>query len=405
MSKLLEIALGIVTSIGGYLDAGSLATSMQAGALFRFDLLWAIALGTICVIFLVEMSGRFSAVSAHTIYGAMRERQGANYFLLSTVVNVIVNVIVLSAEVGGAAIALQLVTGVSFRIWALPVAFIIWLILWRGTFSIIEKGVAVLGLTTLVFVVSAHKLHPPVHDMLQGLLPSAPEHDTARYWFLSVSIIGSIIAPYLFHFYSAGAIEDRWDQSYLVPNRIIAATGMGFGSIVSMSVLVVAAIVLFPRHVDVATYDNAALILGTPLGRAGFFWFAAALFIACVGAAFELALTIGYILAQGLGWQWGEDKAPQKVARFSLTYTAGLILAVIPSLLGLNPLKVTMMSMALTALILPVIVFPFLLLMNDRDYLGDHVNHVVSNFIVIVVICMAAALALVSIPLELVGGS
>ena len=40
MKKLLEISLGIVTSIGGFLEAGSLATAVQAGAAFQFDLIW-----------------------------------------------------------------------------------------------------------------------------------------------------------------------------------------------------------------------------------------------------------------------------------------------------------------------------------------------------------------------------
>ncbi|HKP48700.1 MAG TPA: divalent metal cation transporter, partial [Gemmatimonadales bacterium] len=76
MNQLLEIALGLVTGIGGFLEAGSLATSAQAGATFGFQLVWALALGTICIAFLVEMAGRLAAVSKHTLPDAMRERFG-----------------------------------------------------------------------------------------------------------------------------------------------------------------------------------------------------------------------------------------------------------------------------------------------------------------------------------------
>ena len=404
MSKLLEIALGIVTSIGGYLDVGSLATAAQAGAIFRFDMLWVILLGTICVVFLVEMSGRFAAISKHTIYGALRERMGANYFALVTLVVELVNVVVLGAELGGAAIALQLVTGVSYRICVIPVALLVWLILWLSTFSFIENGVALLGLITIAFAVAAYKLSPPVHDVLRGLLPGNPDHDNARYWFLVVSIIGSIIAPYLVHFYSSGAIEEKWDESYLMPNRIIAGIGMGFGSVISASVLVVAAIVLFPHGIQVDNYDQAALILANPLGRAGFYLFAASLFIACIGAALELSLATGYVLAQGLGWAWGENKEPRKAARFSLSYTFALVIGMIPIVAGMDPLGLTIMSMALTALILPVVVFPFLLIMNDKKYLRDHTNGRISNIVVTFVIALAALMALVTIPLELMAG-
>jgi Mn2+/Fe2+ NRAMP family transporter len=319
-------------------------------------------------------------------------------------VNVLIDILVLSAELGGASVALQLVTGISYRLWALPVGLFVWFIIWRGTFSIIEQGVTVLGLVTLCFVYGAYKLNLPVHQAISGFVPHAPHHDNARYWFLCVSILGSIIAPYLFHFYSSGAIEDKWDETYLMPNRIIAGIGMGFGSIVSMSVLVVAAMVLFPRGIHVDSYDQAALMLTTSLGRAGFFLFAASLFIACIGAALELSLSMGYILAQGLGWNWGEDKEPRDASRFAFVYTLGVFLAVLPIMAGLDPLQITILSMAFTALILPLVIFPFLLLMNDKEYLQDHTNGWISNFVVFVTIALASLLALVSIPLELMGG-
>lgn len=68
MKKILEIALGIVTSIGGFLDVGAIATAAEAGSTYGFKLIWVIILGTICVIFLVEMSGRLAAVSKHTLF-------------------------------------------------------------------------------------------------------------------------------------------------------------------------------------------------------------------------------------------------------------------------------------------------------------------------------------------------
>ena len=70
MKRFIEIALGIVTGIGGFLEAGSLATAAQAGAGFRFDLIWSLVLGAACLAFLVEMCGRLSAISKHTVPAA-----------------------------------------------------------------------------------------------------------------------------------------------------------------------------------------------------------------------------------------------------------------------------------------------------------------------------------------------
>ncbi len=61
--KLPQISLGIVTSVGGFLETGLIATPAQAGAAFGFQLICAVVLGTICLIFLVGMSGRFAVAS------------------------------------------------------------------------------------------------------------------------------------------------------------------------------------------------------------------------------------------------------------------------------------------------------------------------------------------------------
>src|SRR3982750_4823411 len=155
MSKLLEIALGLVTGIGGFLEAGSLATSVQAGASFGFQLVWAIGLGTICIAFLVEMAGRLAAVSHHTLPDAMRERFGIRFFLVPLVTVVLVSFLVLASEIGGVCLALQFISGVPFPRWALPVALAAWLFLWKGTFGMVETGASMLGLVTIAFVVGA----------------------------------------------------------------------------------------------------------------------------------------------------------------------------------------------------------------------------------------------------------
>jgi Mn2+/Fe2+ NRAMP family transporter len=110
------MALGIVTSIGGFLDVGAIATAAQAGTSFGYALIWAILLGTVCVIFLVEMSGRLAAVSKHTLADAMRERLGFKFYVFPLFAEMVVDFLTLRAEIGGISIALQLMTGVSLRL-------------------------------------------------------------------------------------------------------------------------------------------------------------------------------------------------------------------------------------------------------------------------------------------------
>jgi Mn2+/Fe2+ NRAMP family transporter len=404
MSKIFEIALGIATSIGGFLEAGSLATAVQAGAKFEFQLIWAIVLGTVCLAFLVEMAGRFAAVSHHTIADAIRERFGFNFFLFPLIGTLVVNLALLSSEIGGVSLALQYATGINFQAWAFPVALATWIFLVMGTFGVIEKGASLLGLVTLCFLVAAVLTHPTWRAVAEGAVPSLPKDNAAQYWFLAVAILGASISPYLFLFYSSGAVEEKWDKSYLTINRITAWAGMGFGGTVAVGALIVAAQVFHKGGItEIESFDQIALILTPVYGFWGFILFLLSLGIACFGAALEIALEQGYLVAQGFGWNWGKDLSPLEDPGFTIAYSVAVALAAIPMVCGVDPLKLTNITMGITALSLPLGVVPFLLLMNDRNYLGDATNGRISNLAVLFIIALGFVLAAVSLPLEILG--
>jgi Mn2+/Fe2+ NRAMP family transporter len=327
MKKLLDIALGVVTSVGGFLEIGSIVTAAQAGSEYGYQLLWAVVLGGLCVIALVEMSGRFSAVSKHTIPDAIRERFGFRLFLIPFITVGIVSLLVLASEIGGVCIALELATGIKLMWWALPVGIVVFLLIWKGTFSMIENGVSILGLVTVCFIVAAIRLHPNWSAIAAALIPTVPRHNALHYWFIAVSIIGASVSPYLMFFYSSGAIEDKWDRGYLGVNRAVAGIGMGFGTTISLAVLIVSALVLLPNGISIDHYRQVALMLQPVLGRWGFVLFVASIAIACLGACLEIGLELAYLTAQGFGWEWGENKKPRDEKRLTFSYAIIIALA------------------------------------------------------------------------------
>jgi Mn2+/Fe2+ NRAMP family transporter len=403
MRNVVKIGLGIVTSIGGFLDVGAIATTALAGAAFGFDLLWVVLLGTVCVILLTEMCGRLAAVSHHSLADAIRERLGFPYFSIPFIGEVLVDVLVLAAEIGGVAVAFHLVTGVSY-LWFVPLcALAVWSLLWLGTFSIIEQGVSIAGLVTLSFVVAAFWMNPPWTDVAHGAIPSLPSRNGLQYWFLAVSILGALISPYLLNFYATGAIEERWTVKDIRVNRVIATAGMSFGSVIAIAILVLAALVLGPRGIQVDSYDQVAMILTEPFGTWGLYLFAASLAIACFGAALQVALNLAYVTAQGFGWNWSENLKPQEDARFAAVYTAAVVAGAALVFAG-DPITLTTLSMALNAVIAPFIVFPLLVIMNDRAYLRNHRNRTAGNVLVALIVFIAFIVAVVAIPLEVLGG-
>jgi len=405
MKRILDLTLGIVTSIGGFLEAGSIITAVQAGAVFGYKLLWTIALGTLGLMLLVEQSGRLAAVTGRTVGDALRERFGINFFIIPLVTGLLVSFLVLASEIGGVSLALQMATGISFQWWAMPVAFAGWFLLWKGNFGVVEKGSSLLGLVTIVFIVAALKLHPDWGRVGAGLLPTSPDHDGPRYWYLAVSIIGASISPYLYMFYSSGAVEDGWGTDDLSTNKATAVIGMSFGGVLSAAVLIIAALVFLPRGIQVDRYEQAGLLLPPVLGHTGFVLFLASLGIACFGATTEITLAMAYLVAQGLGWDWSENAKPKQNARFSLMYTVTILLAGVVMAVGIDPLKLTNFSMMLTAASLPVTVIPMFVLMNDEALVGEHRNRWFSNAALGVLSIVTIVVLFSAVPLQILGGS
>jgi Mn2+/Fe2+ NRAMP family transporter len=185
---------------------------------------------------------------------------------------------------------------------------------------------------------------------------------------------------------------------------VVAGGGMGFGSLVAMAVLAVAALVFQPAGIQIDRYEQAAGMLDPVFGSWGQPLFAVALGVGCLGACLELSLDAAYIVAQKMGWNWSENAKPRDAARFSAVYSILLLLAAIPTLFGAEPLAVTNLSMGLTVLVLPFLIVPMLVIMNDRRYLGEHTNGAVANIAVIVILVLSFLLALLAIPLEILGG-
>ena len=117
-----------------------------------------------------------------------------------------------------------------------------------------------------------------------------------------------------------------------------------------------------------------------------------------------MTLNLGYLLAQAFGWTWGEDALPSRHARFCTAYTMLLVPPTLLMLTGVDALKLTLITMILTVIALPLVVLPLLVIMNDPHYLKAHTNGRLGNLLVIVTFLAGAVMALVCVPLGILGG-
>jgi Mn2+/Fe2+ NRAMP family transporter len=67
-----------------------------------------------------------------------------------------------------------------------------------------------------------------------------------------------------------------------------------------------------------------------------------------------------------------------------------------------DPVKVTEYSIVLAAAALPLTYFPILVLANDRDYVGEHCNGRVMNFLASIYLVILVVVSIVTIPLMII---
>jgi Mn2+/Fe2+ NRAMP family transporter len=123
---------------------------------------------------------------------------------------------------------------------------------------------------------------------------------------------------------------------------------------------------------------------------------------AVFGAALETTLSSGYTIAQYFGWSWGKFRRPAQAARFHLVMLAGLIIAVIVLMTGVDPIAVTEFSVVFSAIALPLTYIPILIVSNDRGYMGRFVNGRVSNALGLVFLVVILVASIAAIPLMIV---
>ncbi len=405
----LEPLLGVLTAVGGYAEVASLSTSAQAGALYGLRLVWPLLLGTVGLILLTEMVGRWASVAGSSYAGAIRQHFGFNFYLIPLTAEMVADTLLLAAELGGMAAGLALLTGLPLRVGLLVSAVVAWAGVWFLTFPQIERGPGLLGLISLVFVpvIGVALAHPGAHLPLQTLtlVASVPKGGAGQYLFLCSAVLGATLSPYLVVFYASGAREEGWTRDSLRLNRFTAIVGIGFGGLVGVSVIALSAIVLGPRHANVSTIAGAAQVLAGPLGTAGRLLFGAVLLVCCFGAALEACLAVSFDIAQGFGWSWDASAPHSTTVRFRLVILAVMTLAIIVALLAGDPLTLALVASAVMALILPISLGPFLVLMNDRRHLGRHANGPVGNVVVVTVLVVACVVSLSTIPLLIIGGA
>jgi Mn2+/Fe2+ NRAMP family transporter len=401
MKKIFEVFLGVLTAFGGFVDIGDLVANAETGARFGVSLAWVVLVGIVGIVVYAEMSGRVATVSRRPVFDVVRERLGARVALVDLIASYFINFLTVAAEIGGLALVIQLATGLNYLLWVPLVAIAVWIVIWKVSFSIMEKVFGIAGLALVVIAVSVWRLHPDWGTVFHAAAhPAPPPTETwTTYCYFAIALLGAAMTPYEVIFFSSGAVEEGWTRADLMINRVNVYLGFPLGGGLSLAIMISAALVLKPLGITVSHLSQMALPVSITLGKAGLAVLYLGMFAAIFSAALETALSSGYTIAQYFGWQWGTFVRPRQAPRFHAVVIVSMILAVALVLTTLDPVKVTEYSIVLAAAALPLTYFPILIVANDRGYMGDKVNSRFGNALAFVYLALLTVVSVATIPL------
>jgi manganese transport protein len=400
MGGLIEITLGIMTAVGGFVDISELVFAAVAGSRFGFALIWVFAFSTIGIGCYGEMSGRIAAIAKQPVFNLMRQRLGLRLGLVTLVASSVVNTITCAAEIGGTALVLHLLTGWPYAVLAVLSTLVLIAVIWFLPFKWIERTFGILGLLMLCFAVATAKIVPDWSAVAHGFVPQVPTalptKDLVVFAYFALAIVSAVMFPYETYFYSSGGIEENWKPKDLTVNRLTTTVGFGLGSLLAICIMINAAILFRPLHIDPQMPGTTALEVAIPFGKTGLLLALFGILFAIGGAAVETGLSTAYSIAQFFGWEWGRYKRPHEAPRFTIAWLATFLVALALVLTGIDPLQLVEWSIVFSVVVLPLTYLPLLLIGNDRKYMGAHVNGRLANtigwsfYIVLIVTALAA---------------
>src|SRR6478609_8761271 len=358
-------------------DAGGIWTYSSAGAQFGHTLLWTMIPITLALIVVQEMTARMGAVTGKGLSDLIREEYGFRITFFMMIGILITNFGNVVAEFAGIATSLELF-GLS-RFVTVPVcAVIVWLIIVKGQYKSVEKVFLVASFFYVTYIFAGVLARPAWIEALVSTvkLPPRSMFRHQDYLYMVIGVVGTTIAPWMQFYLQASVVEKGVTSRQYRASRWDVIVGCLFAAIVAWFIIVACAATLHSAGVmEIRDAADAAQALRPLAGEYAYLLFAAGLFNASLFAASILPISTAYAVCEGLGFESGLDKKFHEAPVFYWLYTLLIVLGAGVLLVPRLPLVyVSVLSQVANGVVLPLVLVFMLLLTNDRELMGDHVN-------------------------------
>jgi NRAMP (natural resistance-associated macrophage protein)-like metal ion transporter len=361
-------------------DAGGITTYSVAGALYGYNLIWTLIPSFIVLVIIQEMNARMGIVTGKGLSDLIRENAGVKITFFIFVGLLLNNIGNTTTEFAGVAGSME-VFGISKYISVPIVAFMVWVLVVKGTYKIAERIFLIFSVSLLTYVVSAMMGKPHWAEIGTAIIHPQVEINTNSVAMV-IGLVGTTIAPWMQFYMQSSVIEKGLKMKNYKYTLIDIVVGCIITVVVAFFIIVACASTLHVNGIQINEAKDAALALKPLAGALSSQVFAFGLFVASVFSATILPLATSFYVCEAFGFESGLDKKWDEAKEFYILYTGILIISAIIILIPHAPLiAISLWSQVLNGILLPVVLVCMILLVNNVKIMGKYVNKPINNLI------------------------
>jgi len=363
-------------------DAGGIYTYSIAGARFGYSLLWTLIPITVALVVVQEMVARMGVVTGKGLADLIREEYGLRTTFVLMALLVVANLGNTVANFAGLASGMGLF-GVS-RYVAVPLgAFIIWGLVVKGTYRIVERVFLIGCVFYLTYPISGFLAEPNWSQALTSTLVPSIRFDSS-YIYMVIALVGTTITPWMQFYLQSAVVEKGTKIKNYIQARWDVILGCIITDVVAFFIIIACAATLHEGgQRQILDAGDAAVALQPLAGRAASALFVLGLCNASLLSASVIPLATAYYVCEGFGLESGIDKRFYEAPTFYWLYTALIVLSAlgVVMLTEANQIPIIVLSQVANGVLLPFVLIFMLRLSNRADLMGEYRNSRAFNII------------------------
>jgi NRAMP (natural resistance-associated macrophage protein)-like metal ion transporter len=375
-----QLGPGLLGGMAGN-DSSAVAAYSIDGAQNGFGHLWLLLLATPLYQSVIYTCAKLARITNKGLAEILEEHYGRWVAGLAAMILIAANLALIAADLVAVGTGLQLLTGVKWTWFVIPIAAVLWYLTVYRSFESIKKIFIVMSLAFVTYVITALLAHPNWGGILFNTF--VPHLDFS---FASISsavaLLGATISPYNIFWQTQGEKEEKRPGPLKQQLRFAAldtSVGVVSGNFIAYFIILSSAATLFTHHKSITTAADAAQALTPILGPFAEYLFAAGLIGAGLVAIPVLLASTSYAVAGTFSWAAGLSNKPWQNEGFYLILTVALLVSLIMALLGLDPIQLLFWANILSGVLAPVLVVYLLMVGNNRKVMGKQRLGVLTN--------------------------